>query len=286
MAKWVFEWFNSLAWTWSPVWPIRTPSTLYASLPLFRIKNPDRIEKKIGANLNPLRLKRKVAPPLLLIWPLIGCCCDPRRMRQNKWSPPNPHPPSSSSSLIRVKGLFRTMTARDELTEEKPRVKLLSSGLGMDKTRPHHGSGFRSKGFAITDLLGLESDLQARHQQHRVTEGGGTVSSSGSGPGPELQMAAGGGLGGFSFPAAGSLPLGLGFLCSLAAQQSPGAACFLPGHLSGHLPSHLLQSQRESHFLQNLEAHRDQYSGTTDFFFFFFLFCFCKDRTYIILNVF
>ncbi|XP_024916703.1 visual system homeobox 1 [Cynoglossus semilaevis] len=100
------------------------------------------------------------------------------------------------------------MTARDELTEEKPRVKLLSSGLGMDKTRPHHGSGFRSKGFAITDLLGLESDLQARHQQHRVTEGGGTVSSSGSGPGPELQMAAGGGLGGVFFSPGRVLPAG------------------------------------------------------------------------------
>ncbi|XP_008428781.1 visual system homeobox 1, partial [Poecilia reticulata] len=61
------------------------------------------------------------------------------------------------------------------------------------------------------------------------------------------------GLGGFSFPG-GSLPLGLGFLCSLAAQQPAGAPCFLPGHLP------LLQARPDGHYLQNLEAQRDQYS--------------------------
>lgn len=147
------------------------------------------------------------------------------------------------------------MTAREE-SEEKPRVKLLSPGFGMEKSRLH-GSGFRSKGFAITDLLGLESDLQARQQQQgppvspaAVAAGVGVGSGSGAEP-----PGGGGGLGGFSFPG-GSLPLGLGFLCSLAAQQPAGAPCFLPGHLP------LLQARSDSHYLQSLEAQREPYSGT------------------------
>lgn len=140
----------------------------------------------------------------------------------------------------------RTMTAREDLTEEKPKVKMLSPGYGIDKSRLH-GSGLRSKGFAITDLLGLESDLQARHQP-----GGGSGSVAVSASDPQVP----GGLGGFSFPG-GSLPLGLGFLCSLAAQQPAGSPCFLPGHLP------LLQARTDSHYLQNLEAQRDQYSGKT-----------------------
>lgn len=138
------------------------------------------------------------------------------------------------------------MTARED-TEEKPKVKLLSPGFGIDKSRLH-GSGFRSKGFAITDLLGLESDLQVRQQP------GAPPPGSGSGPGAEPHGGSGA-LGGFSFPG-GSLPLGLGFLCSLAAQQPAGAPCFLPGHLP------LLQARAENHYMQNLEAQRDAYSGT------------------------
>ncbi|XP_040906225.1 visual system homeobox 1 [Toxotes jaculatrix] len=140
-----------------------------------------------------------------------------------------------------------SMTARDELGEEKPKVKMLSPGFGIDKSRLH-GSGFRSKGFAITDLLGLESDLQARQQPGGAPGSG--LSAAGSGTEPQ---GPGGGLGGFSFPG-GSLPLGLGFLCSLAAQQPAGAPCFLPGHLP------LLQARADSHYLQNLEAQRDAYS--------------------------
>ncbi|KAM9847973.1 visual system homeobox 1 [Aulostomus maculatus] len=140
------------------------------------------------------------------------------------------------------------MPGREEMGADKPRGKLLSPCLGVDKSRLH-GSGFRSKGFAITDLLGLESDLQARQQP-----GGGPP---GSGPPPVGSGAepqgTGGGLSGFSFPG-GSLPLGLGFLCSLAAQQPPGTPCFLPGHLP------LLQARADSHYLQNLEAQRDAYS--------------------------
>ncbi|KAK2921496.1 hypothetical protein Q8A73_000981 [Channa argus] len=141
------------------------------------------------------------------------------------------------------------MTGREEITEEKPKVKMLSPGFAIDKSRLH-GSGFRSKGFAITDLLGLESDLQARQQSGGPPGSGLSIASSG--PVTEPQSV-GGGLGGFSFPG-GSLPLGLGFLCSLAAQQPAGAPCFLPGHLP------LLQARADSHYLQNLEAQRDAYS--------------------------
>ncbi|KAK9541111.1 hypothetical protein VZT92_001182 [Zoarces viviparus] len=148
-----------------------------------------------------------------------------------------------------------SLTGRDEL-EEKPKVKMLSPGFGIDKSRLH-GSGFRSKGFAITDLLGLESDLHAqRQQQPGGPPPGSGLSVSGSGSGVEAHGVGGGlgGLGGFSFPG-GSLPLGLGFLCSLAAQQPSGApGCFLPGHLP------LLQARADSHYLQSLEAQRDAYS--------------------------
>lgn len=97
------------------------------------------------------------------------------------------------------------------------------------------------KGFAITDLLGLETDLHTRQ---------------GPGHAPGLSVpAAGGGdaqgpLGAFAFPG-GSLPLGLGFLCSLAAQQPGSAHCFLPGHMP------LLQARADPHFLHNLEGARD-----------------------------
>ncbi|XP_037638102.1 visual system homeobox 1 isoform X1 [Sebastes umbrosus] len=147
------------------------------------------------------------------------------------------------------------MTGRDQLSEEKPKVRMLSPGFGIDKSRLH-GSGFRSKGFAITDLLGLESDLQARQPAGLAPGSGPGSGLSSSVPGMEPPGPPGSGLGGFSFPG-GSLPLGLGFLCSLAAQQPGGGPCFLPGHLP------LLQTRTESHYLQNLqnlEAQRDNYS--------------------------
>ncbi|MCJ8736564.1 hypothetical protein PDJAM_G00013850 [Pangasius djambal] len=136
------------------------------------------------------------------------------------------------------------MTGREKV-EEKPHAKLLSTPTyyGADKSRVS-GSGFRSKGFAITDLLGLEPDFRPRQpgaaEVHGQREGG----DEGHGTG----------IGGFSL-AAGSLPLGLGFLCSLAAQQPPGAPCFLPGHIP------LLQSRTERHFNPSTEPQRpDVYS--------------------------
>ena len=123
------------------------------------------------------------------------------------------------------------MSSGAELAEDARRVKLLPA---------------LRKGFAITDLLGLESDLHARQ---------------GPGHAPGLSVPAAGGaeaqgpLGAFAFPG-GSLPLGLGFLCSLAAQQPGAPHCFLPGHVP------LLQARADPHFLHNLEATRDSaFSG-------------------------
>ncbi|XP_076833987.1 visual system homeobox 1 [Brachyhypopomus gauderio] len=136
------------------------------------------------------------------------------------------------------------MTGRDA-ADEKPKVKFITPSFGVDKSRLN-GSGFRSKGFAITDLLGLESDLEPHHS---------APGSGGNVDGPNT------GIGGFSFPGA-SLPLGLGFLCSLAGQQPPGAPCFLP-----NIP--LLQARTESHFLPNVDEQRDAYSDDD---------CFSGDR--------
>ncbi|KAI5622802.1 visual system homeobox 1 isoform X1 [Silurus asotus] len=135
------------------------------------------------------------------------------------------------------------MTGREKV-EEKPHAKLLPTPTfySADKSRVG-ASGFRSKGFAITDLLGLEPDFRPRQSSAlEVTEHlGGTDEGHGTG--------------GFSLPAAGSLPLGLGFLCSLAAQQPPGAPCFLPGHIP------LLQSRTGRHFNPNSGPQRhDVYS--------------------------
>ncbi|XP_057704505.1 visual system homeobox 1 isoform X2 [Corythoichthys intestinalis] len=117
-------------------------------------------------------------------------------------------------------------------------AKVRSPEKSPEKSRLHAPPGFRSKGFAITDLLGLES----------APAGGGEPQG---GAGGALGQALGGG--GFSFPGA-SLPLGLGFLCSLAAQQPAGGTpCFLPGHLP------LLQ-RPDAHFLHGADPHRDAFS--------------------------
>ncbi|XP_023677348.1 visual system homeobox 1 [Paramormyrops kingsleyae] len=130
-----------------------------------------------------------------------------------------------------------TMTGKEDIPDVKPKVKILAPTFGIDKAR-FGGPGFRSKSFAITDLLGLETDLQP----NQVVPGvGGNADGQSAG------------FGGFSF-AGGSLPLGLGFLCNLAAQQPPGTPCFLPSHIP------LLQSRTETHFIQNLDQQRENYS--------------------------
>ncbi|XP_066553123.1 visual system homeobox 1 isoform X1 [Amia ocellicauda] len=129
------------------------------------------------------------------------------------------------------------MTGRDEATDGKAKIKILAPTGGNEKPVRLNGPGFRSKGFAITDLLGLETDLQP--------SAGPGVGVHGDGHSA--------GIGGFTF-AGGSLPLGLGFLCSLAAQQPSGTPCFLPGHIP------LLQSRTESQFMQNLEQQKENYS--------------------------
>ncbi|KAM9466386.1 visual system homeobox 1 [Clarias gariepinus] len=137
------------------------------------------------------------------------------------------------------------MTGREKV-EEKPHTKLLTTPTcyGADKSHIRGSSGFRSKGFAITDLLGLEPDFQPRQSGAVEVRGQHEGSDGGHGTG----------IGGYSLPA-GSLPLGLGFLCSLAAQQPPGTPCFLPGHIP------LLQSRTERHFNHNTEPQRlDVYS--------------------------
>ncbi|XP_077585317.1 visual system homeobox 1 isoform X2 [Stigmatopora nigra] len=134
-------------------------------------------------------------------------------------------------------------------------------GSPQKPTRLHAPPGLRSKGFAITDLLGLESTAAS-------APGGEVRAAAGLGPGlgqalGQGLVGGGGGGGGAAFPFPGaSLPLGLGFLCSLAAQQ-PGAGtpCFLPGHLP------LLQ-RPDGRFLHSAavaaaaaaDPHRDIYS--------------------------
>ncbi|RXM28548.1 Visual system homeobox 1 [Acipenser ruthenus] len=51
------------------------------------------------------------------------------------------------------------MTGR-EASDGKPKGKTLAPSIGNEKSVRLNGSGFKSKGFAITDLLGLETELQ------------------------------------------------------------------------------------------------------------------------------
>lgn len=101
------------------------------------------------------------------------------------------------------------MTGREELAEGG-KGKALAPSAEKTGARVASGSLARSKGFAITDLLGLEAELQPP---------GPAASSGGEGCGPAA-MGAG-----------GALPLGLGFLCGFAPQQPAGAHCLLPAHL-------------------------------------------------------
>ncbi|KAM9315637.1 visual system homeobox 1 [Gastrophryne carolinensis] len=127
------------------------------------------------------------------------------------------------------------MTGRDDISEGKSKVKILSPSAGNEKSGRFHGPTMRSKGFAITDLLGLEADLQPP-----------------SVPVPSCE-APGGGLGGVSL-ANGSMPLGLGFLCGFASQQPPGTTCLLPTHIP------FLQPRTDHQFLHNSDKHKENIS--------------------------
>ncbi|XP_027413987.1 visual system homeobox 1 [Bos indicus x Bos taurus] len=107
------------------------------------------------------------------------------------------------------------MTGRDALSDGRARSRALVPGGPSTGSRP--------RGFAITDLLGLEAELPA-------PEGPGPGSGC---EGPAAAPRAGPGLGG-SCPARGALPLGLGLLCGFGAQ--PPAAARAPCLLLADVP--------------------------------------------------
>ncbi|XP_043916108.1 visual system homeobox 1 [Protopterus annectens] len=129
------------------------------------------------------------------------------------------------------------MTGREEFSDEKPKGKVFAPSTANDKSLKMNPSGLRSKGFAITDLLGLETELQ-HPSAPPVT---------GCEPPPN-------GVGGFSLTG-GPLPLGLGFLCGLAAQQPSGHHYLMPSHIP------LLQTRSE-HLIRspNSDKQKDHFS--------------------------
>ncbi|XP_073191445.1 visual system homeobox 1 isoform X2 [Lepidochelys kempii] len=106
------------------------------------------------------------------------------------------------------------MTGREEPAEGRAKGKALVPSAASEKAARLGAPALRSKGFAITDLLGLEAELQP-------------PAAPVAGAGCE---GAGAGLGGVSL-SGGSLPLGLGFLCGFAAPPPAGAPCLLPAHV-------------------------------------------------------
>ncbi|XP_057558798.1 visual system homeobox 1 isoform X2 [Hippopotamus amphibius kiboko] len=107
------------------------------------------------------------------------------------------------------------MTGRDALSDGRAKSRALVPGGPLTGSRP--------RGFAITDLLGLEAELPA-------PEGPGPGSSC---EGPAAAPCARPGLGG-SCLARGTLPLGLGLLCGFGAQ--PPAAARAPCLLLADVP--------------------------------------------------
>lgn len=128
------------------------------------------------------------------------------------------------------------MTGRDDISEGKSKVKILAPTAGNEKSGRFLGPTMRSKGFAITDLLGLEAELQPPSVSLPSCEGPG------------------GGLGGVSL-ANGSLPLGLGFLCGFASQQPTGTTCLLPTHIP------FLQPRNDHQYLHSSDKHKENISG-------------------------
>ncbi|MBN3275555.1 VSX1 protein, partial [Polyodon spathula] len=134
------------------------------------------------------------------------------------------------------------MTGREDASDGKPKGKALAPSAGNEKSVRLNASGFRSKGFGITDLLDLETELKPS----AGPEEGYNV----EGHRPRMGVLA---------FAGGSLPLGLGFLCSLAAQQTSAAPCFLPSHVP------VLHTRTEAQFMQNVEQHKKNYSDDDSF---------------------
>lgn len=132
--------------------------------------------------------------------------------------------------------IHTVMTGRDDISEGKSKVKILAPTAGNEKSGRFHGPTMRSKGFAITDLLGLEAELQPPSVSLPSCEGHG------------------GGIGGVSL-ANGSLPLGLGFLCGFASQQPTGTTCLLPTHIP------FLQPRADHQYLHNTDKHKENISG-------------------------
>ncbi|KAG8444063.1 hypothetical protein GDO86_009304 [Hymenochirus boettgeri] len=127
------------------------------------------------------------------------------------------------------------MTGRDDISEGKSKGKILAPIAGIEKSGRFHGPAMRSKGFAITDLLGLEADLQPPPVSLPSCEG----------PGASLS--------GVSL-ANGSLPLGLGFLCGFASQQPPGTTCLLPTHIP------FLQPRSDHPYIHASDKHKESIS--------------------------
>ncbi|XP_030050729.1 visual system homeobox 1 [Microcaecilia unicolor] len=129
------------------------------------------------------------------------------------------------------------MTGREEVSDGKSKGKIPVSSPGNEKPVRMNRPALRCKGFAISDLLGLEAELQppAASVAGSVCEGPGT------------------GLSGVSLDS-GSLPLGLGFLCGFAAQQPPGTPCLLPSHIP------FLHPRADHQYIHNPEKPKDNVS--------------------------
>uniref|UniRef100_A0A8C3FYE2 Visual system homeobox 1 n=1 Tax=Chrysemys picta bellii TaxID=8478 RepID=A0A8C3FYE2_CHRPI len=95
------------------------------------------------------------------------------------------------------------MTGREEPAEGRAKGKALVPSAASEKAARLGAPALRSKGFAITDLLGLEAELQPA-------------------PGPDL--------GGVSL-SGGSVAPGLGLPLRLRGAVPAGAPCLLPAHV-------------------------------------------------------
>nr|XP_033793544.1 visual system homeobox 1 [Geotrypetes seraphini] len=127
------------------------------------------------------------------------------------------------------------MTGREEVSGGEAKGQIPVSSSGNENAARPNGPPPRCKGFAISDLLGLDSEAEPQPPAASAREG----------PGAGL----GGGV---------SLPLGLGFLCGFASQQPPGAPCLL----STHIP--FLHPRADHQYIPHAEKHKDNFSAEED----------------------